>query len=755
MVGVACRIFASCLIICTLDLVPVAADGMHGTGGIVLLKQGSVRKSIESVGALSRAQVARLSDGNTSRVIVLMRRQFLREPGLDRRRASQTVHVRYQQRSVLLALRLFHAQGVRPFDLIDGVAATLTVGEAEYIRSQPGVRAVVPDAVLHQRPMSSPPAPHVSGSPGNARTLKRRVAPSCGTSPALEPEALGLTSAAFVDPRTPQAQSLATGRGVSVAFLADGIDPANPDFNRPDGSHVFSLYKDFSGDGAEAPTSGAEAFGDASSIAAQGIQTYDINDFLLPAQRVEHPCQIRIRGIAPGASLIGLKVFNRYGAGFTSGILEALQYAVNHGAAVIDESFVESPFPDLSQDPVSLANKAAAGYGVTVVAATGDAGTAGTLATPATDPWVIGAGASTSLGVYEQISANGAQLGSGGFKSDNISSSSSAGISQTAQKTVDVVAPGDAGWAVCSPNSSVYRGCITTYGAPTPFQTFGDSSASASFVAGEAALVIQAFRDAHAGQIPSPSQVKEIIMSTASDLGEPSDEQGAGLINCLKAVRAAISFPGSKTRTGSTLLMRPSLLSATAAPNARQKFVVQFTNDGVKPQVVRPTVRMLAPPFARASFKDALNPVKDLAFVDQYGVSRSYTTRVLVVPAGADRLDASIAWDSQVNPSSSVSMTLFDPAGRLTAYSAPQGPSGYGHLDVRRPAAGAWKAVIWTARTNGYRGTVHLEVSESRFVSGGSVLPAEQTLPPGKTGQFTIATRAGMPAGDTNGEVAK
>ena len=194
---------------------------------------------------------------------------------------------------------------------------------------------------------------------------------------------------------------------------------------------------------------------------------------------------------------MGLKVFNRYGAEFASGILQALQYAVDHGAAVINESFGESPFPDLSQDPISLANMTAVGYGVTVVASAGDSGTAGTLNTAATNPWVIGVGASTSFQLYRQLNLAGAQLGSSGYTSDNVSSLSSGGISQTAQKTVDVVAPGDLGWALCSPRASVYAGCVNASGSPSPIQAFGGSSEAARTVAGEAALVIQAFRDAH------------------------------------------------------------------------------------------------------------------------------------------------------------------------------------------------------------------------------------------------------------------
>ena len=118
---------------------------------------------------------------------------------------------------------------------------------------------------------------------------------------------------AYSDPSTPQAQNLATGKGVKVAFFADGVDINNPDFIRPDGSHVFIDYRDFTGDGPNAPTGGAEAFGDASSIAAQGRQVYDLSNFVNPAHPLPPGCTITVRGVAPGASLIGMKVFGAEG----------------------------------------------------------------------------------------------------------------------------------------------------------------------------------------------------------------------------------------------------------------------------------------------------------------------------------------------------------------------------------------------------------------------------------------------------------
>ena len=161
----------------------------------------------------------------------------------------------------------------------------------------------------------------------------------------LNPQAIEAIHAAEPAGDGPSAQGLGyTGAGVKVGFIADGLDINNPDFIRANGQHVFVDYEDFSGTGTNAPTGGAEAFLDASSIAAQGLHTYDLGTF---GGAVSSPCDIRILGVAPGASLVGLNVFGSANFAFNSVFLQAINYAVQTDKVnVLNESFGANPFPD-------------------------------------------------------------------------------------------------------------------------------------------------------------------------------------------------------------------------------------------------------------------------------------------------------------------------------------------------------------------------------------------------------------------------
>jgi hypothetical protein len=96
------------------------------------------------------------------------------------------------------------------------------------------------------------------------------------------------------------ANSIATGKGVIIAN--DGMNElaGNPNFTRPNGTHVIIDAPNY-----KANHGNAESDGDASFMAAQGTVIYQYSK-ALPYSPVPPGCTFYIKGDAPGASLVDL-----------------------------------------------------------------------------------------------------------------------------------------------------------------------------------------------------------------------------------------------------------------------------------------------------------------------------------------------------------------------------------------------------------------------------------------------------------------
>ncbi len=702
---------------------------------------------------LSQAQASALSQGNPEKVIVLLKNQH---PDLARRSTMSTRRsvVHRDQQPLLDEVAQVHATHVKRYTLVNGFAATVPSADVAHLRSDPAVAAVVPDLLI-KGPVS--PRERVGdAAPSAPAPVPPGSCPADPAKPMLEPEALQLTHTAFSDPNAPQAQNIATGRGVKVGWIADGININNPDFIRANGQHVFVDYQDFSGDGVNATTLGAEAFGDASSIAAQGRRTYDLANFANPVHPIPPGCTIRIRGMAPGASLVGLKVFSQFNSTQTSNFVQAIDYAVTtDNVDVLNESFGGNPFPDNGSDPITLADDAAVAAGTVVVSSTGDAGTTNTIGSPSSDPKVISVGASTSFRSYAQLTAYGFALSKGTFASNNISSLSSGGITQGG-RTQDLVAPGDLGWALCSPDPAIYEECTDDKGDPAEIQDFGGTSQSSPLTAGAAALVIQAYADTHHGAHPTPALVKQILTSTATDLNHPSYEQGAGLLNSLAAVRAARSIQdahGSPKPTGSGLLVGPTQLALSGRPGSVQTVPLKVTNVGGITQQVSAAGRTLGRVVTDQRGTVVLDTTSPATrfYLDQFGSVRKFVLKTFHVPAGTDRLDASIS--APQPPDALTRIILIDPLGTYQAYSIPQGTGNFAHVDVHAPVGGTWTAVIAASTDGNFSGRVHFDFTTSDYARTGMVSPSTLTLAPGRSGTFNVRVTTPAKPGDMSSSV--
>jgi hypothetical protein len=680
--------------------------------------------------ALTPSQARALSRDVTDKVIVVLKNQVTSLPDTVANSTRRAATVKQLQAGVRSVLAATHASHVKSISLVNAVAATVSPGTARLLAANPAVAEVTPDLPV---PVATAPAVH-SGAAQGLTPLPGACAPKGQVQ--LNPQAIEAIHAATASGKGPSAQALGyTGAGVKVAWIADGVNPNNPDFIRANGQHVFVDYQDFSGTGTKAPTDGGEAFLDSSSIAAQGRHVYNVASY---GVGLSVPCKIRILGVAPGASLVGLNVFGSADVAFNSVFLEAIDYAitVDH-VNIINESFGDNPFPDVaSLDLIKMANDAAVKAGVTVDVSSGDAGPTNTIGSPATDPNVISAGATTTYRAYAQTGIGGITApGVKGWLNNNISGLSSGGFDQTGG-TVDVVAPGDLNWALCTPDPAKFAACTNFSGQPASVELSGGTSEAAPLTSGTAALVIQAYREAHGGATPSPAVVKQIIVSTAQNIDAPADQQGAGMIDAYQAVLAARSYHGSTAKpSGQAILASPTQLNAVGPVGTTEHFAETLTNDGAAPVTVGLSSRTLSP------YRPVSTESLSLTQAGGYATEVSFT-----VPKGQARLNASVALVGVVN------LSLISPSGDLAEYNLPQGVGNYGNAQVADPAPGKWTALISTSGS-GAAVPAKFQAAVATWRPFGSLSARSLTLAPGASGTVTLTVSTPWRAGDEAGSI--
>ena len=207
------------------------------------------------------------------------------------------------------------------------------------------------------------------------------------------------------------------------------------------------------------------------------------------------------KGIAPGVKLTSIKVGTATGAVDVSQVIAAVDWVVEHRnddpanpIRVINLSYGSGGAPKTWKDPLGFAVEKAWEAGIVVVAAAGNEGnTAGTLANPASDDWIITVGAADTKGTAspadDQLTTF-TNLGNGG-------------------KQINLLAPGVSIMSLRDPGSYIDTTFPTARTGDTLFRGSGTSQAAA-VTSAAVALILQAKPSA------TPDQVKDWLIKSAT-----------------------------------------------------------------------------------------------------------------------------------------------------------------------------------------------------------------------------------------------
>jgi len=262
--------------------------------------------------------------------------------------------------------------------------------------------------------------------------------------------------------KLPQAHTLAHGMNVTIAVIDSGIDAKHPELTNTISDSFDALG---SSEGAHVHGTGI-----AGAIAAHG----------------------RLMGSAPEARIIAIRAFGGTQGGAQSSsyvIIKSLNYAVLHGAQIINMSFAGPK--DLL---IERAIAATAARDVLLVAAAGNAGAKSPPLYPAANPNVIAV--------------------SGTDSQDRLFAASNRGVHI----------------ALAAPGAEIFL--------PAPdekYQMTSGTSFSAAYVSGIAALLLER------NPALKPNEVRAILTSTARDLGAPGKDDlfGYGEADAFAATTAA------------------------------------------------------------------------------------------------------------------------------------------------------------------------------------------------------------------------
>ncbi|MFD1708815.1 S8 family peptidase [Siminovitchia sediminis] len=288
-------------------------------------------------------------------------------------------------------------------------------------------------------------------------------------------------------------ESGVTGKDVTIAVIDTGIHPHTDLQGRIIG------FKDFVNDRVEPYDDnghGTHCAGDAAGNGSSSGGQY--------------------KGPAPEASVVGVKVLNKKGAGSLSTVIAGIEWCIQHQAQynikVLSLSLGSDATQSPESDPVVLAAEKAWDQGIVVCAAAGNAGSAQqTIASPGISPKIITVGAANDFNNADR-------------SDDQVADFSSRGPTIAGDMKPDLVTPGVNIVSLRAPGSFLDK---TNPGARVGSDYFSLSGTSMAtpICAGVVAQLLQMEPEL------APDKVKLRLLNACEDMGEPDYAQGRGYLN--------------------------------------------------------------------------------------------------------------------------------------------------------------------------------------------------------------------------------
>ncbi len=329
------------------------------------------------------------------------------------------------------------------------------------------------------------------------------------------------------------------GTGINIAILDTGIDATHPDFFFANGTSKVIVRVDatcLAEPRLYCDHTTMDLFGHGTHVASIAAGTGAASSG-------------RYTGVAPGASLMNIKVLNQGGFGFDSWIIMGLQLAAQgingHKADVISMSLAGPPTD--GSDPLSQAiNQIVSIYDIPVVIAAANSGCYFCVGSPGAADDAITVAATTKavspgLPSIAAFSSRGPRVDNFDIKPD-----------------------------IAAPGVGVVAACSSTAGPiPCPsgshYTRLSGTSMATPHVSGSVALLLQQARQR--GITLTPAEIKDVLQSSSNVLspslvGQPDVDiyqQGSGLIRIDHALEANVIFNSSEISFGNVPYPTPSL----------------------------------------------------------------------------------------------------------------------------------------------------------------------------------------------------